>query len=132
MRYHWGLGIGHIHSGVRDVESSSFPAQLTEANDVHHSDIQLEPDSITQTTGKTRSSYLVQLSWYLIQPTLQVPNVEEPQDYEDDPELGMEERENEDLGDDFEMWEDDLPWPDDAEESDDEVFLETYNMFNVG
>lgn len=106
MRYHWSLGIGHTYAYETAAAPPGLPVGIDEADEID--------DGVNQTLDLTQGG----------DPRDEEPDdTEEPDPDSDDPELIMEDRQDEDLGSDN---------PDDADEnfgedSDDELF-ETYNM----
>lgn len=95
MRYHWSLGIGHTYSHGTNVKQSHHPS--LESVEPHH-----EGAGLNDTDEHSGPAVL---------------GGEEEDPDPDDPELAMDERENEDLGPEQEEWMDD-----NFEESDDELF----------
>lgn len=98
MRYHWSLGIGHTYShGTNVNQNRGHHTSLQESVEPHHE------EAGSNDADKHSGPAILE---------------EEEDPDPDDPELAMDERENEDLGPEQEEWIDDNHF----EESDDELF----------
>lgn len=88
MRYHWSMGVGHTYS-----HAQSFQTDITWAQDDGNVTPQLISSSIGSTTATRANQEIVDQSYPAIQAE---DNDEEPDP--NDPQLVLDEQENEDLG----------------------------------
>ena len=117
MRYHWGIGIGHVYSQPNSGSDADgafeLNNQLNMGEPTIQGDLEEEPendDPLEQTTTR------------LLQPMADDPMAG------DDPELGLEEREKEDL-DGLSDTGSNRGIRDDNDDTDDEAFAAFHEMY---